>query len=559
MKKADRLSSYQKYRPKDFSEIVGQEFVKRALKNQIKEGKVSHAYLFSGPRGVGKTTVARILAKAVNCENPKDGEPCRVCESCKTIENGKALDILELDAASNRGIDKIRELIETISFIPSHLKKKVYIIDEAHQLTKEAVSALLKTLEEPPDFILFILATTDPQKILPTIISRCQHFSFKRYSDEEVFSQLKKVATLEKVEFEDSALKIISKSSDGCMRDALSIFDQISSFSQGRITKNLTLEILGILPFEKFESLFLDILFGETSALEKFYALYEEGISSDVILENLIDVARSSLLFKKSPNFRFERIDGEIYEIAEKTKEIDEKRIFEVYELILESKKYFNITDNPLVPVEIFILKAIKSAKGLADKTVIQSSHKKGSVSFDKQASEIVSLKDGTFGEKEISYEDESLDSERLVDQEISGEGTGNIPIDKPENSKNPINEESFSKIVSIVSEKKPILGSVLRNARKVSILDHTIFVYLANEIMMKIATNFENTRIINESVYESLGERVNIFFKVYSENTSIQDGSTSLEEKSRFERGKIYEGEDLKRAAEEILLGRMD
>lgn len=218
---------YRKYRPKGFDEVVGQEHITRILQNAIKLGRVAHAYLFSGPRGTGKTTIARILAKSVNCEKNKDGMPCNMCDTCKEVASGYSLDLVEVDAASSRGIDEIRELREAVRLAPARAKYKVYIIDEVHMLTKEAFNALLKTLEEPPAHAIFILATTDIQKVPDTIISRCQHFEFKKIPAAAIVERLEGVAKAEGIKAEKEALQLIAFFADGGLRDAESTLGQV--------------------------------------------------------------------------------------------------------------------------------------------------------------------------------------------------------------------------------------------------------------------------------------------------------------------------------------------
>lgn len=220
---------YRKYRPKVFDDVIGQNHVTSTLSNEVREGKLSHAYLFTGSRGTGKTTCARILAKAVNCLNPVDGNPCNECEICKGIDNGSVLDVIEIDAASNRGVDNIRDLRDEANFTPSKAKYRIYIIDEVHMLTIEAFNALLKTLEEPPEHVKFILATTEIHKLPATILSRCQRFDFRRISPEDISSRLQKVCEIENFTLEDDAAMLISRIADGGMRDALSLLDQCVS------------------------------------------------------------------------------------------------------------------------------------------------------------------------------------------------------------------------------------------------------------------------------------------------------------------------------------------
>ena len=226
------LVLYRKYRPKTFSEVIGQEHIVQTLTNAISSDMVSHAYLFAGPRGSGKTSLARLLAKAVNCQNRKGFEPCNKCSSCLEINQGRAIDLIEIDAASNRGIDEMRELRDGIKFSPTKLKYKVFIIDECHQLSREAANALLKTLEEPPSHAIFILATTQIHKMIPTIVSRTQRFDFRRLTFSEIIKKLEMIARTEKVKIEKPALELIASNSGGSLRDGESLLDQVLTYSR---------------------------------------------------------------------------------------------------------------------------------------------------------------------------------------------------------------------------------------------------------------------------------------------------------------------------------------
>jgi DNA polymerase-3 subunit gamma/tau len=237
---------YRKWRPKKFEDVFGQEQVTATLKNELENNKISHAYLLCGTRGTGKTSTARLLAKAVNCSSPTDNNPCDSCASCVSINEGSSIDVIEIDAASNRGIDDIRNLREAIKFTPTLGKYKVYIIDEVHMLTNEAFNALLKTLEEPPTYVMFILATTEPHKLPATILSRCQRFDFKRISIPNIMNHLKSICKHEAMDAEEAALRIIARNADGAMRDALSILDQCAVYGGKNISETTVLEVLGI-------------------------------------------------------------------------------------------------------------------------------------------------------------------------------------------------------------------------------------------------------------------------------------------------------------------------
>lgn len=266
-----------KWRPKKFSEVVGQEHITNTLKNSIKENRVAHAYLFTGPRGVGKTTTARILARALNCENPVDVEPCGKCEVCVSIQNNQLIDIIEIDGASNRGIDEVRTLRDSVKYAPSRGKYKVYIIDEVHMLTKESFNAFLKTLEEPPEHIIFIFATTDVHKLPLTIISRCQRYDFRRIQLDTIKNTLKKIADTEKVKIDDTTLTIISKKADGALRDAESYFDQVIAYCNGKIDPDTVIKMLNLIDEEVYFKI-------SDAALNKDYKVVFEV--SNTLFEN---------------------------------------------------------------------------------------------------------------------------------------------------------------------------------------------------------------------------------------------------------------------------------
>lgn len=262
---------YRKWRPDEFEEVKGQEHIVTTLKNQIKHDRIGHAYIFRGTRGTGKTTVARIFAKAVNCEHPlEDGSPCNECASCKAISSGSSMDVREIDAASNNGIDNIREIRDDVSYGPTEGKYKVYIIDEAHQIQGAAFNALLKTLEEPPSYVIFILATTDSHKIPITILSRCQKYDFRRISLETIYERLKELLEREGIDAEEKAVRYIAKTADGSMRDALSLLDQCISFYLGQtLTYENVLEVLGVVDIDVFNRLTEKVALGNTmDALE---------------------------------------------------------------------------------------------------------------------------------------------------------------------------------------------------------------------------------------------------------------------------------------------------
>lgn len=298
------VALYRKWRPEVWADLVGQEHISRTLINAIETSKLSHAYMFCGSRGTGKTTTARILAKALNCENRVNGSPCNTCPSCQEISLGASLDIIEIDAASNRGIGEIKSLIEQVRFASVSGKYKVYIIDEFHMLTTEAFNALLKTLEEPPAKVIFILATTEAHKILPTIISRCQRFDFQRIPVSILLKRIKYVAEQEKIEISDESLLAISRKANGGLRDALSLLDQISSFSigDGKIPEDLVSQVLGLVSVNFLVELVEGIAKKDhISVIETLNKLLKAGNDPNVIISETITFFRNLLIVKSAP------------------------------------------------------------------------------------------------------------------------------------------------------------------------------------------------------------------------------------------------------------------
>ncbi|HRF26750.1 MAG TPA: DNA polymerase III subunit gamma/tau, partial [Ferruginibacter sp.] len=296
------IVSARKYRPQNFATVVGQEHITTTLKNAINHNQLAHAFLFTGPRGVGKTTCARILAKTINCENrTPEGEACNTCNSCQSFDQGTSMNIHELDAASNNSVDDIRILTEQVRFAPQAGKYKVYIIDEVHMLSSQAFNAFLKTLEEPPPFAIFILATTEKHNILPTILSRCQIFDFKRITLADTVNHLQEICDKEHIEAEKAALHVIAQKSEGCMRDALSILDKIVSFTSGKLNYSQTLEHLNILDEDYYFRLLEQLQQQQlTDALLLFDEILQKGFEADTLLEGLAEFIRN-LLVSKDP------------------------------------------------------------------------------------------------------------------------------------------------------------------------------------------------------------------------------------------------------------------
>ena len=302
---------YRKYRPQTFDDVSGQMAVTQTLKTQLMSGRMSHAYLFTGSRGTGKTSCAKILAKAVNCLHPDNGNPCNTCEACRAIDSGSCMDVLEIDAASNNGVDNVRDLRDDAVYTPSQVKMRVYIIDEVHMLSISAFNALLKIIEEPPEHLLFILATTELHKVPATILSRCQRFAFRRISQEDIAARLQFVAYQERIELDESAAKVLARMADGGMRDGLSLLDQCASATTGELTAQKVYACLGIAGEQTAAEMMGYIAAHDTaSALKLFNRLYADGKDLGAMLDELACLARDLMVLKTAGDAGIAMLSG---------------------------------------------------------------------------------------------------------------------------------------------------------------------------------------------------------------------------------------------------------
>ena len=302
---------YRKYRPQTFSDVVGQKGVTDTLRAQLETGKLSHAYLFTGTRGTGKTSCAKILAKAVNCLDPQDGNPCNCCAACRAIDDGSCMDVLEIDAASNNGVDSVRILRDDAIYTPSEVKKRVYIIDEVHMLSIAAFNALLKIIEEPPEHLLFILATTELNKVPATILSRCQRFSFRRLRPEDIAGRLNFIAYQEGIQIEPAALRLLSRLADGALRDGVSLLDQCASACTGELTEELVSRTLGLAGAKRTAAILMAAATQDTAAaLSIFETLYAEGKDLGALFDELSALCRDLLVLKAAPKSGISMLSG---------------------------------------------------------------------------------------------------------------------------------------------------------------------------------------------------------------------------------------------------------
>jgi DNA polymerase-3 subunit gamma/tau len=353
----ERAALYRRYRSQTFAEVVGQEHVTRTLKNAIANGQVAHAYLLAGARGIGKTSIARIIAKAVNCPKAKDGDPCDACETCVAIRDGRYLDLIEIDAASNRGIDEMRDLREKVRFAPSMGQYKVYVIDEAHQLTNEAFNALLKTLEEPPPHVIFVLATTESQRIPATIVSRTQRFDLRRIPHQKMVQQLAAIAKSEKWQVEPAALEAISRHAQGSLRDAESILDQVATFAEGKVRVGDVDELLGATDWEETSALFDAIAANDAAkAVGLVRTLVDDGRDLRLFVRRAMDHMRALVLVRASDTLPETATESIAAVLRRQAPQFSLDRLAKIAHRLIETEQQLRTGEGTPLPLELALL-----------------------------------------------------------------------------------------------------------------------------------------------------------------------------------------------------------
>ena len=462
---------YRKWRPRTFDSVIGQEAITDTLKNAIIRNTISHAFLFAGPRGTGKTSCAKIFAKALNCTNLKNGEPCNECENCKAADKGSMPDIMEIDAASNNGVDEIREIRDKVKYAPTQGKYKVYIIDEVHMLSIGAFNALLKTLEEPPAHVVFILATTELQKVPATIISRTQRYNFKRISKSDLEKRMQYILQQENIKYDEKALSVIAQVADGGMRDALSILDQLLSYEKESVNYDGALKVTGFAARENIEKILLSLLnLDAESALKFSRQSLSEGASSKNILDELIDLTTNSLMINKAGD---QENDSNFLtdEFAEKVKEFSPARFFKLITLANDALNDLRYTNQQQIPLEVFLVRASQNE----EKKTAQTGSKNISVATpaannnDLQA-EIAALKkqvvELTQKIGKISQPTASFDKDHVFHIDNSG-SSSNAKVKETKEKKQVKKVKPVKKLSKNNNQNKKQVYHVLENATR--------------------------------------------------------------------------------------------
>lgn len=508
---------YRVYRPKTFEDVVGQEHIVKTLKNQIKNNNIGHAYLFSGTRGTGKTSTAKIFARAVNCLNPINEEPCNECEICVDTLNDNIMDIVEIDAASNNSVDDIRELRESVKYTPSKARYKVYIIDEVHMLSQGAFNALLKTLEEPPSYVIFILATTEPHKIPATILSRCQRFDFKRVSSKDIASRMAYICKKENIEAEEKALSLIARNSQGALRDALSILDQCMSFGNEKIEYNDVIELLGTVNIDELFELSQSIIDENT---KKSLQILNEFIiwGKDIrnLINDLIDHFRNLMVCKVSKDLDeiISLPEESIERLKEQSENININDLIRILNILSETQDSMKSSSNTRILAEVTIMKIaqpmfdeskealIKRIENLEEK--IESGNIKV-VTVQDEPKEKIAPQSIQHGSVEIQKED-------VVYEEVKSEDVKLV-------------EASWKKITQkIKDDRKLSIAALLREVNSFNVKDNTLYlIFNDNFSFARSRLGSEETiKYVESIIREVLNRSFNIQIYLKSEVASL-------------------------------------
>lgn len=459
------IVSARKYRPQTFDTVVGQAHITTTLKNAIANNQLAHAFLFCGPRGVGKTTCARILAKTINCENLQpDGEACNTCNSCRSFNEGTSLNIHELDAASNNSVDDIRSLVEQVRFAPQAGKYKVYIVDEVHMLSASAFNAFLKTLEEPPGYAIFILATTEKHKILPTILSRCQIFDFKRITSNDTVEHLEGIARKEDIDAEKAALQVIAQKSEGCMRDALSILDKIVSFTSGHVTYHNTLEHLNILDHDYYFKL-LDCLLAQDMAggMLLYDEINRKGFEGDLVLNGLAEFMRNILVCKDPRAVTLlDVVEGMQAKYTQTAANVSTAYLVSALNILNEAEINFKMARNKRLHVELTLIKLnfLQQAIELSveNNALVKKKRVDGPVAYKTKAITAIQPKPGSAPAAPVRPAGVDAAASKLyIQQQPEASKPVAAPQPQPAQQAQPVNSR-HSNVVNVVLPQAPVV-----------------------------------------------------------------------------------------------------
>lgn len=525
---------YREWRPKTFNDVVGQEHITTTLKNQILNHRIAHAYLFCGTRGTGKTSTAKVFAKALNCLNLQDGEPCNECEMCRKINEGLAIDVTELDAASNNGVDKIRDIIDDVKYPPQEAKYKVYIMDEVHMLSAGAVNAFLKTLEEPPNNVIFILATTDPQKLPITILSRCQRFDFKRINNNEITARLRKIVDDQNVLADERSLNLIARVSDGAMRDSLSILDQAISMGNGNVDYNTVVSMLGLVTNEHLFNLTNAVI---QRSVEKSIGIIEDVIYSGkdiyLFIKDLITHYRNLLMAKvtNNPEEVLDMSEENIALIKEQSARLRAEEIMRCIRILQEAENNAKLSKQARLYCELAIIKMCKIEYDTSSEVMLtrlnklEENLKNGSIkvaTVEFQNNNINAVK------KSINnVESKKPTQTQHIEETLSGNSDSRITINDVQKAWRDILE-------AFKARRAMVISSLIQIGKPIACANGIVTVQFEKQYQFSRdrLSESKNKPIINEVFSEILQENIKVNFVVEEDNKGSKSTEDILREK---------------------------
>ena len=520
---------YREWRPRTFNDVVGQEHITTTLKNQVLNNRIAHAYLFCGTRGTGKTSTAKVFAKALNCLNLIDGEPCNQCEMCRKINEGLAIDVTELDAASNNGVDKIRDIIDDVKYPPQEAKYKVYIMDEVHMLSTGAVNAFLKTLEEPPRNVIFILATTDPQKLPITILSRCQRFDFKRINNAEITARLRKIVNDQNVLADERSLNLIARVSDGAMRDSLSILDQAISMGNGNVDYNTVVSMLGLVTNEHLFNLTNAVI---QRSVEKSIEIIEDVIYSGkdiyLFIKDLLAHYRNLLMVKvtNNPDEVLDMSEENIALVKEQGTRLRAEEIMRCIRILQEAENNAKLSKQARLYCELAIIKMCKIEYDTSSEVMLtrlnklEESLRSGNIKVTAVPKEVEDINNKV----NTTIKNTSLKEERITEESINVNSNSRVTINEVKKSWKDILER-------FKARREMIISSLIMIGRPVDCSNGIVTVQFdeQNEFAKNRLSDSKNKNIINEVFSEILQDNIKVNFTVDSNDNKQRSAEDIL------------------------------
>lgn len=542
-----------KWRPKTFDDLIGQDYITQTLKNAISTGKIAHAFIFSGPRGVGKTSTARIVAKAVNCIHGPTADPCSECSFCTEISEGKSLDVMEIDAASHTGVNDIREIIENIKYLPTSGKNKIYIIDEAHMLSQSAFNALLKTLEEPPPHVLFILATTEVHKIPVTILSRCQRYDFKKVSVEKIKEQLAAITSKEKIKIGDETLYIIAQEADGSLRDSLSLMDQLIATFGAEINHEDALAVLGILDRTLVKSTLEGIIRKDPKfCIEVLNRAVDKGISPKRFAEDLLRTMRYTLLIrtcgKEAVTDLSEEDKTALHELLKGT---GIETVESLFNLMLEGAEHIQRSFYPQMALELLLVKLSTLENIIPVEKIIsrlENLSKGGSATRERDTRDELSRKSyntaPAIKQAPKMAENKELETSKENDHEAQSV------------SEKPLENKSTDGFIAYVKSSKPVIGKRLEQALDIILEDNLVkIVYTVNSLQLDYLKRKDSQSALDILIKEYFSNNHKLKI-IEVEETTVERNKSNAEKKS--EKKKKIKNDPILQDALDVFGGRV-